>query len=63
MIKVLLAGLGVWSAGCGFYYGIVGGSEKAFVIGLGLACLLIPVALLLAVLDLPPRKSKRRTRN
>ena len=60
MIKVLLAVLGVWSAGCGFYYGF-NGSEMAFVIGLGLACLLIPVALLLAVLDLP-RFIRRRSR-
>jgi hypothetical protein len=61
MIKGLLAVLGVWSAGCGFYYGIVGGSEMAFVIGLGLAGLLLPVALVLAVLDLP-RFIRRRSR-
>ena len=60
MIKGLLAVLGVWSAGCGFSYGF-NGSEMAFVIGLGLACLLIPVALLLAVLDLP-RFIRRRSR-
>jgi hypothetical protein len=61
MIKGLLAVLGVWSAGCGFYYGIVGGSEMAFVVGLGLAGLLLPVALVLAVLDLP-RFIRRRNR-
>ena len=61
MIKGLLAVLGVWSAGCGFYYGIVGGSEMAFVIGLGIAGLLLPVALVLAVLDLP-RFIRRRNR-
>jgi hypothetical protein len=60
MIKGLLAILGVWSAGCGFYYGF-NGSEMAFVIGVGLSCLLIPVALLLAVLDLP-RFIRRRNR-
>ena len=61
MIKGLLAVLGVWSAGCGFYYGLVGGSKMAFLIGLGLACLLIPVALVLAILDLP-RFIRRRNR-
>ena len=53
MIKGLLAGLGVWSAGCGFYFGLVGGSETAFLIGLGLAGLLLPVALVLAIAELP----------
>jgi len=62
MIKGLLAVLGVWSAGCGFYFGLVGGNKPAFLIGLGLAGLLIPVALVLAIAELPVF-IRRRNRN
>jgi peptidoglycan/LPS O-acetylase OafA/YrhL len=53
-MKLLLAVLGLWSAGCGIYYGfIVDNNQRAFEIGFTLAFLLLFVATLLAVAELP----------
>jgi hypothetical protein len=60
-MKFLLAVLGLWSAGCGIYFGLVQGSERAFEIGFTLAFLLFFVATLLAVAELP-RFIRRRNR-
>jgi hypothetical protein len=60
-MKLLLTALGLWSAGCGIYFGLVQGSEQAFQIGFSLAFLLLFVATLLAVAELP-RFIRRRNR-
>lgn len=60
-MKLLLTGLGLWSAGCGIYFGVIGSNEQAFQIGFSLAFLLFFVATLLAVAELP-RFIRRRNR-
>ena len=61
-MKFLLAVLGLWSAGCGIYYGfVVEANQRAFEIGFTLAFLLFFVATLLAVAELP-RFIRRRNR-
>lgn len=59
-MKSLLLGLGLWSAGCGFYFGLVTGNEVATMLGFGMAFLLLFVALLITVAELPSVIRKRR---
>jgi hypothetical protein len=59
-MKLLLVILGLWSAGCGFYFGILTDNQVATMLGFGMAFLLLFVALLLAVAELPSVIRKRR---
>jgi hypothetical protein len=62
-VKTFLAVLGLWSAGCGVYYGFIAEhNQRAFEIGFTLAFLLLFVATLLAVAELPRFIRKRNKR-
>jgi hypothetical protein len=62
-MKTFLLLLGLWSAGCGVYYGlIVEQNQRAFEIGFTLAFLILFVDVLLAVAELPRFIRKRNKR-
>jgi hypothetical protein len=61
-MKLLLSGLGLWSAGCGFYFGILADNQIATRLGFGMAFLLLFVTSILAIAELPRFIRKRNKR-
>jgi hypothetical protein len=62
-MKTFLLLLGLWSAGCGIYWGlIVENNQRALQLGVSLAFLILFVDTLLAVAELPRFIRKRNKR-
>jgi len=62
-MKTFLLLLGLWSAGCGVYWGVIAeNNHRALEIGLSLAFLILFVDTLLAVAELPRFIGKRNRR-